>query len=70
MSILKERWLFHVVHGEFYEAYHMYRDNIEPVNVQLVCVKPAAAIVVASHLRVVICSGTPRLRNLQKTQGY
>ncbi|RQM15458.1 hypothetical protein DD237_003463 [Peronospora effusa] len=29
MLILKEMWLFHVVHGEFYEAYHMYRDKIE-----------------------------------------
>ncbi|CAH0476842.1 unnamed protein product [Peronospora belbahrii] len=29
MLILKEIWLFHVVHGEFYEAYHIYRDKIE-----------------------------------------
>ncbi|CAI5726086.1 unnamed protein product [Hyaloperonospora brassicae] len=31
MSILKEKWLFHIAHGEFYEAYHMYRDTIEPI---------------------------------------
>ncbi|CAI5720713.1 unnamed protein product [Peronospora destructor] len=29
MLILKEMWLFHIAHGEFYEAYHMYRDKIE-----------------------------------------
>ncbi|KAG3028758.1 hypothetical protein PC121_g2742 [Phytophthora cactorum] len=27
--ILKEMWLFHIVHGEFYEAYHLYQDKIE-----------------------------------------
>ncbi|KAG7390414.1 hypothetical protein PHYPSEUDO_007937 [Phytophthora pseudosyringae] len=27
--ILKEMWLFHIVHGEFYEAYHLYQDKIQ-----------------------------------------
>ncbi|KAI9992302.1 hypothetical protein PInf_017695 [Phytophthora infestans] len=27
--ILKELWLFHIVHGEFYEAFHLYQDKIE-----------------------------------------
>ncbi|KAG6615439.1 Tetratricopeptide-like helical [Phytophthora cinnamomi] len=29
MSILKEMWFFHIIHGEFYEAYHMYLDKIQ-----------------------------------------
>ncbi|KUF88574.1 hypothetical protein AM587_10007879 [Phytophthora nicotianae] len=29
LLILKEMWLFHIVHGEFYEAYHLYQDKIE-----------------------------------------
>ncbi|KAL3659695.1 hypothetical protein V7S43_015370 [Phytophthora oleae] len=28
LLILKEMWLFHIVHGEFYEAYHLYQDKI------------------------------------------
>ncbi|KAG1688702.1 hypothetical protein DVH05_003139 [Phytophthora capsici] len=28
LLILKELWLFHIVHGEFYEAYHLYQDKI------------------------------------------
>lgn len=36
MSILKEMWLFHIIHGEFYEAYHMYQDKIEQVHC-LIC---------------------------------
>ncbi|KAI9992488.1 hypothetical protein PInf_017902 [Phytophthora infestans] len=27
--ILKELWLFHIVHEEFYEAFHLYQDKIE-----------------------------------------
>ncbi|KAE8904078.1 hypothetical protein PF005_g7747 [Phytophthora fragariae] len=29
MSILKEMWFFHIIHGEFYEAYHIYHDKIQ-----------------------------------------
>ncbi|KAI9911236.1 hypothetical protein PsorP6_008892 [Peronosclerospora sorghi] len=36
MIILKEMWLFHVVHGEFYEAYYLYQDKIEQVKRLLV----------------------------------
>ncbi|KAL4102838.1 hypothetical protein PRIC1_006580 [Phytophthora ramorum] len=29
LSIMKEMWLFHMIHGEFYEAYHLYQDKIQ-----------------------------------------
>lgn len=32
MSILREMWFFHIIHGEFYEAYHMYQDKIQHVS--------------------------------------
>jgi hypothetical protein len=28
LLILKEMWLLHIAHGEFYEAYHLYQDKI------------------------------------------
>lgn len=29
--LLKELWLFYVIQGDFYEAYHLYKDEIQGV---------------------------------------
>lgn len=29
--LLKELWMFYIIQGEFYEAYHLYKDDIQRV---------------------------------------
>lgn len=30
--LLKELWMFYIIQGEFYEAYHLYKDEIQSVS--------------------------------------